>query len=371
MPRECETTDHLLIVCIELTKVIRFRWAQLSMDHLDTLRTGRDIRKALREMPSTLNDTYVRLLQSIPSGDRNFAREALMWLCFAVRPLSLLELGEAIVLQEDDDDLDNDCRMSNDQAILEICQGLVDHKREKRRDEVTLAHDSIRTFLTSDWIRTSAAAPFALDPAECHKKLMTKSLAYLNFRPFAAGRAANWRHIRRREAQYPLLGYASQYWPIHAESYTLSSQDEDLILSFFATKKHSNGGAFDAWVQNLIGLPDAGAVEQTQPLYYAASYDMVSIIKLLLKREPDLAIDARGGRFCSTPLFIACYRGNVEAAKLLIEAGADPDIMDSSSYTCRQEAKHRRLDELVKLMEEKKPRLPKGLPIRSFLVEPS
>lgn len=331
---------------------VRFRWAQLSLDHLDTLRTGRDIRKALKAMPSTLNETYVRILQSIPPSDKDFARDALMWLCFAVQPLSLLELGEAIVLQEDDQDLDNDCRLSNDEAILEICQGLVDHRREKRRDEVTLAHDSIRSFLTSDWIRTSAASAFALDAEQCHRKIMINSLTYINFEPFTAGRAASWRQIRKRQDQYPLLKYASQYWPVHAESFTLNSQDEDRILAFFSTKSQPKGGTFDAWVQNLIGMPDSGAVERTQPLYYAASYDMVSIIKVLLKRDSNLDLNAPGGRFSSTPLFIACYRGNVESAKLLVEAGADPDDRDTSSYTCRGMAKYRGLKEIVRSMEE-------------------
>ena len=67
-------------------------------------------------------------------------------------------------------------------------------------------------------------------------------------------------------------------------------------------------------------------------------------------------MEQRGGRFGSTPLFIACYRVNVEAAKLLVEARADPDARDGSSsgISCRGMAARRGLDELVALMDEKK-----------------
>ncbi|KAF2095195.1 ankyrin repeat protein [Rhizodiscina lignyota] len=323
-----------------------FRWAQLCMDHLAILRTGRDIRKALREMPTTLNETYVRLLQGIPLSDRAFAREALMWLCFSLRPLNLLELGEAVVLQEDDQDLDADCRLGNDEAILQICQGLVDYKRERK--EVTLAHDSIRSFLTSGWIKTSEAAYFALNPIESHRTILRKCITYLSFKPFAAGRAPNLKSVWI--FAYPLLPYVTQLWPIHSENFTLNTQDEDLILSFFDTKRHRNGGCFDSWVQFLLGQPESGKVEQTEPLYYAASYDMVPIVKLLLKRDPNIKIDAPGGRYGSTPLFIACYRGNIDSAKLLVEAGANCDAGDESGWSCREMAMEQGLHELVELM---------------------
>lgn len=319
------------------------------MDHLETLRTGRDIRKALHEMPTTLNDIYVRILQSIATSDRAFARKALMWLCFAIRPLNLLELGEAAVLHEDDRDLDSDCRLGNDESILQICQGLVDYKRE--REEVTLAHDSIRTFLTSDWIKDSEAAYFALNRDDSHRTILRKSLTYLSFERFAKGRARNLKSIYRRLRSYPLLPYVAQYWPVHADAVTLITRDEDIILSFFATKSQRYGGAFESWVQALLKYPNSDAVERTEPLYYAASYDMASIIRLLLKRDPNIKLDAPGGRYGSTPLFVACYRENARAVKLLLEAGANPDTLDESGWTCRKMAKLRKLDGIVPLMD--------------------
>ena len=92
---------------------------------------------------------------------------------------------------------------------------------------------------------------------------------------------------------------------------------------------------------------------------------ILPILKLLLRPENNVNIEQRGGRRGSTPLFVACFRENVEAAKLLLEAGADPDSWDRDSLgiTCRDMAARSGLDELVGLMDEKK-RKARGLAIR-------
>jgi len=136
----------------------------------------------------------------------------------------------------------------------------------------------------------------------------------------------------------------------------LDAMDEQLILSFFATKNPRTGGSFASWVQFLIGTLDNEVIMQTEPLYYAASYDMVSILKILLNPKLGVKLDQRGGRFQSTPLFVACWRGNTNAAKLLVEAGADPYARDSSCYTCRGMAERKDMKEVIDLMEKRRKR---------------
>jgi hypothetical protein len=50
------------------------------MDRLSTFRAGREIRKALKDIPSTLSNVYAKLLMRIPETDQPIARELL--LCF-------------------------------------------------------------------------------------------------------------------------------------------------------------------------------------------------------------------------------------------------------------------------------------------------
>jgi hypothetical protein len=326
----------------------RFRWAQLTMDQLVTQHTGRDIRNALKSMPMTLNESYARLLKKIPHSDKEIVRNVLMWLSYSARPLSISELSEAVVLQETDRDLDSDCRISSPGFILDICHGLV----ESDQGPLKLCHDSIRSFLTSEWIRASPVADFYVEPASSHREIMRKCLAYLSFDEFAKG-CSSTQSVGHRIRDYPLIWYAAQFWPVHAEEFTLDASDEQLILSFFATKQNSGGGSFDSWVQVLIPEAHVRNIARTQPLYYAASYNLVRLIKLLLKSIPKESVDQRGGRHGSTPLFVACFRGHSEAAKLLLEAGADPEWIDVLGFNCCEMAEKRKMHEVVGLMESR------------------
>jgi hypothetical protein len=57
-------------------------------------------------------------------------------------------------------------------------------------------------------------------------------------------------------------------------------------------------------------IPDASlqTIRNTPPLYYAASYGMTSVIKILLETTLKPNVDARGGRAVSTPLHVAYFR---------------------------------------------------------------
>ncbi|KZL63713.1 ankyrin repeat protein [Colletotrichum tofieldiae] len=325
-----------------------FRWAKLCMDRLSALRTGRDVRRALVDIPATLNGFYAGILARIPEQDRCIAHEALTWLCFSLRPLRLDELAEAVVLEEGDADIDGDSRLTDPSIILEICQGLA-HASDYF---VTLAHDSIRTFLQSDWIRTSSVSEFAVDAMESHRRIMRKCLAYLHLEPFSSGPVGKLWQVNRRFAVYPLLNYATFMWPIHSERFPLSDHDEHLILGFFETKKLSHGGPFEAWVQFLLHSTNTDVIRETEPVYYAASFNMTSVLQLILRPEYEVDVNKRGGRYSSPPLFVAIWRRNIEAARLLLEAGANPDMWDTSGQTSRLLATGRKMHEIVDLMDQ-------------------
>ena len=323
------------------------------MDRLSALPTGRHMRAALEDMPSTLNETYADILAKVPDSNKDIVREALMWLCFSRQPLTPSQLAEAVVLEESDRSLDDDCRLKPADSILDICRTWI----QVDDDLVTLAHDSIRSFLTTSWIRTSPVAEYALDPRACHKAMMRKCLAYISFDEFAAGYVDRWARLEKRFDDWPLLDYASVFWPHHAQRCELAASDEKLMLDMFATKAHKRGGVFESWVQCLIQSTDAASIRRTEPLYYAASYNMVAVIKILLRPGSGTRVDQRGGRFACTPLSIACFRRNTEAAKLLLEAGADPDAYDAVLTTPRNLAARRKMDDVLELMGKRMGRL--------------
>ena len=318
------------------------------MDRLCNLRTGRDVLMALNDLPSTLNDTYAMLLQRIPSHDRKIACNAFMWLSFSIKRITLRQLAEAVVLEETDRDLNDDSRLTDPASVIDICRGLI----QVEDGYVNLAHDSVRACLMSDWIRKSSVAQFWLDSAASHRTIMRKCLSYLLFDEFAKGHLEVSQDYGRRCRRYPLTDYAATCWPDHAANTTLEKDDEELILDFFKTKALPRGGNFDSWVQALLGTVDSQSIGRTQPLYYAASYNMVPIVQLLLRKGSPADIDKPGGRFGSTAFVIACYRGHSEVAKLLLEAGADPFIRDAGSgASAASMARIKRMDEVVEMIE--------------------
>ncbi|KID83173.1 Ankyrin repeat-containing domain protein [Metarhizium guizhouense ARSEF 977] len=308
-----------------------FRWVQLSLENLRIQRTKHLMLQALRSLPGSLREIYENILDSIPPTDQKLVREALLWLGFAKRPLTPGELNEAVAFEESYTVLDDYNRLVSASLLPQICQGLI----YLDKDELRLAHSSIREFLTSESTQISKVRYFALNPPTAHQTIMRKCLSYLLLDNFRCGCTTssfvNW---RRLQDDHPLLGYAACFWAVHATSYTIDDADRRLINQFFKTAKLLRGGNFGFWVQTLIPDVDPEVITATNPLYYAASFGLTPVVKAILDSVPDLEIDAPGGRCSSTPLFVACWRQQYEVAKLLLEAGANPNIVDpSTGYT--------------------------------------
>lgn len=300
-------------------------------------------------MPRTLNDTYITILDRIPAYDRALARDTLLWLCFCVRPLRLSELAEAVILRDDDFVIEDDARLTNNSVLLDVCNGLV----VRNGPVVTLAHDSVRSFLTSEHIEQTSAAYFALDAHNAHAHIMSRCLTYLRLSIFSFGPVKTMPLLQERKERHPLLSYATTSWPVHSESFPMQPSDEKKVLDFFATKSEGyTGSSFDSWVQFLLGQTDLNTIRQTQPIYYAASFNMVAILRILTRPELGIDIERRGGRFLSTPLYIAVWRGNWEAAEILLRAGADPLSRDVLTETCYTWAARKGPASLVALMDE-------------------
>jgi hypothetical protein len=75
------------------------------------------------------------------------ARDALHWLSFTRRPAKLVELADAAVLREEYTDMYGGRRLHQPRNILEICEGLRTY--DETISVVSLAHPSVRTFITS------------------------------------------------------------------------------------------------------------------------------------------------------------------------------------------------------------------------------
>jgi hypothetical protein len=90
------------------------------------------IRKALRDLPKTLDDTYSRLFLEIDDAYREEAMKAMLWLAFSDRPLLLEELAEAIVIRPlSHPPFDPEERFPDPESVLQILSSLVSTMQEE------------------------------------------------------------------------------------------------------------------------------------------------------------------------------------------------------------------------------------------------
>lgn len=283
------------------------------------------MRSALKNLPGTLRETYVNTLERIAPDDQPLVHEALFWLTFAKKPLTLKALNEVVVLDESSTILDEEMMLVPPHILLHICQGLITQGKTKH---VSLAHSSVRDFLTSDWIRSSRVKYFSLDPTTADLTIMRRCIEYLCLDNFKGGYIPVDQKPWRNVEAHPFLDYAANFWPVHGSACPFGESERLLINRFFGTRHLPRRGNYGVWMQMLVAEADPVVVETTHPLYYAASFGMVSVVKALLASDPKLNVNKPGGRRGSTPLFAAGWRHNHEVVEILLQAGADPTIVD-------------------------------------------
>ncbi|KAF2760203.1 hypothetical protein EJ05DRAFT_508765 [Pseudovirgaria hyperparasitica] len=302
-----------------------FRWAQLTLSHLTSQRTGKAMRNALRDLPRTLKEIYANILTRISPEDSRYVQELLLWVAFAERPMKLDELTEAVIITECEGVLDEDSRFLSLDEIIRKCYGLL----HVDKGTVTLSHASVKAFLTSDWLASSYINTFYLDPKQADTLIMRRCLEYLTFQNFLPGYRFGPHVLHNLVANYALLPYVALRWAQHGVTSTLEKSDLAMILKFLNTRSLPNGGNFGTWIQLLLPEAQPHTLANTQPLYYAASFGLTQVVKAILAADPTQKIDAKGGRHNSTALFIACYRGYAETAGVLLRGGANPRILDA------------------------------------------
>ena len=308
------------------------------------MHTGREVIRAINKMPEDLFKVYAESLNQVPSQDRDMVREALVWVVYATQPLTLGALAEAVVLELEDTYMDAELRLPNPREILTMCRGLLDHDQETA--QVFLSHATIRDFLFSApgddvdaWYRFNTGS---ID--ESNRRIFDKCMAYLMFDDFA-NVCTDMAELNTRRERYALIDYAAQAWPDHypGDDAALGS-----VLRLFASRT-KDGGNYATWVQTLIKDAPPKVALVTEPLYYAASFGLLSVVQHLV--QTGSAIDLPGGRALATPLQVAVFRDHLCVVRFLLENGANPNSKNVDGVTnieCARLRKNVRVQRLLK-----------------------
>ena len=106
----------------------RFRWVALQLMELKKCRTQKAIRKQLNNLPEGLEETYDRILLGIDKRDCGYTKTFLLWLCFAVRPLTLKELAATVTVNfaaENGPQFEHENEVQDISDILKMCSSFV------------------------------------------------------------------------------------------------------------------------------------------------------------------------------------------------------------------------------------------------------
>ena len=272
------------------------------------------LRKALKSLPKTLDDTYVRILCTIKAEYCSYAFKILQWLVFSVRPLSIQEAAEILAIDEEAErGFDPEYRLEDPRDILTICSSLVtiaiaknDHNEDY--EELRLAHYSVKEYLISDQVSHGPASKYDI-AVEPDKSIAQICLLYLLY--FSEPSLSTY----DMHAKFPLLGYAVENWTLHARAAERYTKEVALLsMELLQSEKH----AFINWL-SLHPHRHPPYVFVEAPLYNAAMEGLYQSTKILV----DTGADVNAGGADRAALVEASSRGHTAIVQLLIDAGVD------------------------------------------------
>ena len=330
------------------------------------------IRKALNELPITLDDTYERMLQGIPKEKFEHASRLFQCMVAAVRPLRVEELGELFAIEfgannapnlvagwrpenpeeavlstcstfitiidgggdgsgDGDDDRDSDDDDDNSNGDDDYSDDDDDNNDDEGPKIVQFSHFSVKEFLTSDRLQLSSIGNIRqyyipLEPA--HAILARACVAVLL--------QVDEEQDEGRFRTLPLGSYAIEHWVRHAGFEGVASRIEDSLGYLFDPKMpffkprillRCVEGMDDIYPYKPGRFSDEP--DKVTPLYLAAFCGFSGLVKhLIITHAPDVNAECGGGL---SPLHVASI-GQVDCARILLDNGAHVNTQESANW---------------------------------------
>ncbi|KAF5627032.1 Het-eN [Fusarium sp. NRRL 52700] len=290
-----------------------FLWASLvvakvlSLDR-DRLETAM-IETEVRQVPQSLEKLYSEIIGQIDEK----SIELIECICFAARPLTLVELHWAIALAQNKDlhslqEFEGLEYLRFNSAAMKwnvemLGYGLIECKTSN--GTVQFIHQSVKDFFV--------------------EKICLRYLDMVDLEPVADVKA---------KSEIPFLFYAASYWAFHMTHVPDNLQESFPWLSFISVTQDYLGYmlrriSMNGWVgalRGILAIEDGVSIDVNladsdgcTPLHFAAWYGHAAVMELLLASGAMTdSTDSHG----KTPLSYAIEHGNVTAIECLLERGA-------------------------------------------------
>ena len=291
------------------------------------------VRRILKELPDSLDETYERILKEIRKPNQGHAYQLLQCLVSAARPLRVEELAEVLTFDFNSDGipkLNLDWRWEDqEEAVLSACSSLVIIVKDGDSRIVQFSHFSVKEFLTANRLAepTRDVSRYHIRLEAAHTTLAEACLGVL----LRLDDRVDCDNIE----DFPLARYAAQYWATHARFGNASSCIKDGMECLFDADKPYF--ATWLWIHNQDRDYDLSTTSMSTPrpkkpeavpLYYAAMLGFRDLAEHLISEHPE-HVNAKGGKEVVLMHAAARY-GHADILSLLLEHGADVDERDAS-----------------------------------------
>ena len=302
------------------TKSCRFRWVQCQVESIREKNTVKEIREALERVPKTLFESYKETLNQIPENLVDLARNTLYWVAIAGKPLTLNELAEAVLIDEESAVINDDVRLLQKDIIVSTCGRLLSY--DPSTTIITLLHSSVFQFLLSADLARSEASRFGLHPAHLLDPMARRCMNYMMLPAFASGSCPESSSLSNRMNEWPLLHYLTTALIDFIGFIKIDGKMHSILKAFLDSHKSPRGGNFGAWLQATFPARYK-ASDRSIPLYLAARWGWLGFVETILLVEGRENIETPCGRYSSTPLHLAAYYGHTSVVAKLLDHGAN------------------------------------------------
>jgi hypothetical protein len=333
----------------------------VQLDYISTLMSDGAIKKALLNLPSGLDSTYEQILQRIlcrSPDDAQMVKLIFLWLVQSYHHMTLQELAEAVSIQMMDTRLNFENVATDPEDLVALCGSLVIVDRTSKPPLVSLAHYSVEEYLCSPQIAQSPVAFFHVEEPAAHLHLAATCIRYLSFSDFGHPPSSGW-DAKQLTKKYALLQYAARHWTAHLRDSRVSAAKFQSylapILNWFC-EPDVKGEQYSCW-QGIVHMycEEHDDCTRQPPFYNAIVLGLDHVLRMLLPREVATINKHFSGGW--TPLTAAIAAKQPTAAKILLDAGADPNIAaddeQHNGLTALHIAAEQSMEEMVELLLSK------------------
>lgn len=353
-----------------------FMWTRLvvkrAFDLEDEGVGWKKIQKEIERLPPELHDLYQDLVESM--DERLESYKLIQWICFALQPLSLDALRWAILIDADssntslkqysaaDDYVCNSAMM--ERRLKALSRGLAETvPSSKGPPVVQFIHQSVKDFFVDKGL---LALYSSLDSATgntdevdmegiAHHQLSRTCIRYLAVEEIAQSGLLPTKNRETRfgledafMSTFPLLSYAKASWIVHvqqSEKRGVSQEDlldclgwpsEDVVRTWVGVQRITRTNSFD---------PPFG----TSLLHIVSQHQLMGPLRMILQSAHRVNVDAMDS-LNQTPLMLAAIHGHEVAIDLLLERGANANVIGGYYSDALQAASHRGREEIVRVL---------------------